>query len=67
MNYSQSIIISAAGTLTSQALFKTAFDFADVLKFVALTACFIVPINNFCEFSLCAHKCKSAYMAQGPY
>ena len=45
MNYTQSILISVAGTITSQSLFHGAIHFADVLKFVALTACFIVPIN----------------------
>ena len=45
MNFTQSIIMSAAGTLTAQAFTGGTYDFGAVLQFIALTVCIIVPIN----------------------
>lgn len=46
MNYGQSTLISVAGTLMSQALFQPSFNMGDVIKFVLLTVCVIVPVNT---------------------
>lgn len=56
MNYAQSTIISAAGTMTSQALFQDAFNMADVVKYILLTVCVIVPVNTWWFKTLRSYK-----------
>ena len=46
MNFAQSAIITTAGVLTQQTFFSNeAYNLAPIVKMLALTVCFIVPIN----------------------